>query len=406
MKRIEEEKLGEININIRLVYVTTVPDTIRAFLMGGHIDFMKSAGFEVICVSSPGKALDEAGRYNEVGVHGIKMTRGITPVSDLRGLVSLYFLFRRIKPEVVNLSTPKASLLGSVAAWAARVPVRIYMNRGTVFVNDRGVKRLVLKWVERLTSRLCHQTIFVSNSQMEFARREKTVSKKKGIVLRSGACELNAARFDPERGDIKEKAAVLREGLGLPGREKGALTVGYVGRLERDKGIIELSAAWGVLREKYPNIYLLLVGPWDTERVDNAVLEIKGRFERDGRVVPVGYVEDVAPYYLLMDVLIFPSHREGFPYAPMEAAAMRLPVVATDAIGCVDAVVSGETGFLVPRGDVGSLCDAVARLLDDPSLRRRLGGAGRERCVRDFSPEPIREALADEYKRLLKERSL
>lgn len=389
---------------IKLLYVTTVPETIRAFLRGSHIDFMKSSGFEVICVSSPGKELDDVGRHNDVQVFGIRMTRGINPIVDLKALFSLYSLFRRIRPDVVNLSTPKASLIGSIAAWLARVPVRIYMNRGTIFINYRGPKRAVYRMLERLTSALCHRTIFVSRSQMEFAKRERTILKDKGIVLISGVCEIDTVRFDPDREDIRKTAATIRERFGLPKNGEGTTVIGYVGRLERDKGIVELSKVWELLRKRYPKTFLLLVGPWDMEKMNGTVLKIKEKFERDERVRLAGHVEDVVPYYSIMDLLLFPSHREGFPYAPMEAAAMMIPTVATEVMGCVDAVVEGETGILAPKidGDEGieAIFNATAGLIDDPDLRKRLGEAGRKRCIRDFSPEKIRRALVDEYRRL------
>jgi glycosyltransferase involved in cell wall biosynthesis len=372
---------------IKLVYITTIPDTIRAFLKGGHIELMKASGFEVVCVSSPGEKLDDVSRHNDIEVIGIEMTRkGLTPITDLKGLVSLYLFFRRYRPDIVNMSTPKAAFLSSMAAWLARVPVRIYLNRGVLFVNFRGLKRLILKMVDRIPSLFCHQTIFVSKSLKEFAIQEGTVSN----------------RFDPDRSTIKEAALAIVKKIDIPAKKEGAMVIGFVGRLERDKGISELLEIWERLKDEYPNIYLLLVGPWDMVKMTGEGLEIKKIFDNDNRVVQSGFVEDVAPYYTLMDILLFPSHREGFPNVPMEAVAMEVPVVASNVVGCVDAVVNGETGFLVPKGDVDAFIDAVIKLLNDTALRRKFGKAGRERCIREFSPQPIWEALIAEYMRLLK----
>ena len=388
---------------IKLVYLTTIPDTIWAFLKGGHIEFMKSSGFEVVCVSSPGKKLDAVGHHDKVAVFGIKMSRGITPLVDLKGLISLYLFFLRSRPDIVNMSTPKAAFLGSIAAWLARVPVRIYLNRGTLFVNDRGLKKHLFKTMERATTALCHQTIFVSKSQMEFAIQEGTVSKESGIVLCSGMSNgIDTDRFDPDRPEIKEAALAIVKNIGIPAKKEGVMIIGFVGRLERDKGISELLEIWERLKDEYSNIYLLLLGPWDTVKMNSEGFKIKKRFDNDDRAIQSGFVNDVAPYYTLMGILLFPSHREGFPNVPMEAAAMEVPVVATSVVGCVDAVMDGETGFLVPRGDVDALFDSTAKLLNNPNLQKRFGKAGRERCIRDFSPEPIWEALVAEYMRLLK----
>jgi glycosyltransferase involved in cell wall biosynthesis len=127
--------------------------------------------------------------------------------------------------------------------------------------------------------------------------------------------------------------------------------------------------------------------------------------DRDPRVHQTGRVDDVVPYYRLMSLCVFPSYREGFPNVPMEAAAMGLPVVATRVVGCVDAVVDGTTGTLVPPRDAAALATAVGRYLEDPELGRRHGAAGRARVLRDFQQKPIWEALATEYRRLLYSRA-
>jgi len=162
-----------------------------------------------------------------------------------------------------------------------------------------------------------------------------------------------------------------------------------------------IEPAWRTISQEFPSTVLLLVGGWDAALpVPDAVRE---RLERDERVIVTGHVDDVVPYLEAMDLLLFPSRREGFPNAPMEAAAMGLPVVATRVVGCVDAVEDGVTGTLVPYGDVASFAAAIRRYLQDDALRETHGQAGRRRVLSSFQPERVWKSVYEEYRRLVAE---
>jgi glycosyltransferase involved in cell wall biosynthesis len=205
-------------------------------------------------------------------------------------------------------------------------------------------------------------------------------------------------RFDRAKVDATATGA-LPDGLQRLAAERDAIVVGYVGRLARDKGIEVLWRAWARIREEYAGAHLLLVGPWEREApVSDAC---RHALESDDRVHLTGDVPDVVPYYRLMSMFVLPSFREGFPNAPMEAAAMGLPVIATRVVGSVDAVEDGVTGLLVPPRDADALAAAMRTYLDAPDLRRRHGDAGATRVRTDFRQEVIWDALLQEYRRLL-----
>ena len=180
--------------------------------------------------------------------------------------------------------------------------------------------------------------------------------------------------------------------------------IGYVGRFTSDKGLPELMAAFRLVRKSFPDAVLLLVGSY--EEGDPVPPETRAAIESDPNVIRVDFTPEIATYYLVMDMLVLPTHREGFPNVVLEAQAASRPVVTTNATGASDSICDGVTGVLVPVGDAVALADALMKLLSDPELAQRMGRAGRERVIREFRRETIWEALADLYCNLLQQRGL
>ncbi len=386
---------------VTLVHITTVPQTLG--FLRGQVGYMHSRGFGVHAISSPGPHLDTFGCEEGVTTHAVPISRTISPFQDLVSLLRLYRLLRRQRPTIASVSTPKAGLLGAIAAWSARVPVLVFLWQGSITEGASGLRRWLYRFLEQLTASLCHQVICVSPSLLAFTQREGIVSATKGAVMAKGTVNgIDAKRFDPARVELPSRAKALCRQFAIP---EGTPVIGFVGRLCADKGLDDLAAAWQGLREHPTAPILLLVGAWEPE--DPVSRQTKTLLADDRRVRFAGHVEDIVPYYRVMSVLTLPTRgTEGLPYAPMEAAAMGLSVVATSTVGCIDAVVDGVTGTLVPPRDPKALAEAIRRYLDDPKLRREHGQAGRERVLRDFRPEDIWEATYQEYVRLLRERGL
>lgn len=365
----------------------------------GTFEMLRDAGYESTLVSSPGEQLERIGRDAGVQYAAIPIRREIAPLHDLLSLWRYYRLMRQVRPRLTDVATPKAGLLGGLAAWLSRVPCRVYTLCGLRLETTTGLKRILLTITERIACGCAHRVICVSPSLRQRVIELNLVSADKTVVLGSGSVRgIDVLRFSPEMCASAHKEE-LAKSLGI---SADAQVVGFVGRLTRDKGIRELLTAFSQLRLKRPGLRLLLVG--DLEDGDPVEVIVRQQMETDPGIVRVGFVADAAPYYALMDVLVLPTYREGLGYAPLEAQACGIPVVTTTATGAVDSVVDGVTGFHVPVGDCEVLAARIDQLLSDPELRSRMGQKGRERVVQEFRHEVVGQALLEEYECLLRAR--
>ncbi len=372
--------------------------------MIGQIRFMRDKGFEVHVASGPGPELDYMVRTENIPVHPLKMKRGLSPLGDLLALLQLYFLFIRMKPTIVHGSTAKGGPLSMIASALAQIPIRVYTIRGLIIEVGSGLMKKIFRALEWLACRCASQILAVSRSVTDKLIQEKLCGSDKIKVLENGSSMGvdTENRFNP---DLVSEADVetLRNRIGIPA---DVLVLGFVGRIVRDKGVVELAAAWQKLRLQCENVFLLIIGPLEPQ--DPVPAKILQEFWTDPRVIIVDFVhnEDMPRYYRIMDFVILPTYREGFPNVALEAAAMELPVLATSVTGCVDAVVDGVTGILVPAHDSAALEQGMRMYIHDEKRRRSHGKAGRQRAISDFRPELLWKAQYQEYIRLLGEKGI
>lgn len=363
----------------RLIHVVTVPLSLVFFR--GQVGFFRKLGLEIEMVCSPGPGLEEFARREQVVVHPLPMERRITPVADLVALARMVKLFRERKPDLVHAHTPKGGLLGVLAARAVGVPC-IYQLRGLRLATARGMMRRVLSVTERLACGLADEVISNSESLRREAIELGVVPPERIRVLGRGSSNGVDARgrFDPSRVPAQARRE-LRGRCGIPFE---APVVLFVGRVVRDKGIVELVEAWFLVRARFPEAHLIIVGPWESE--DPVPESVRQAMRPEAGIHVVGPTDDVAPWYAAADVVVLPTHREGFPNVLLEAAAMGLPVVATRVAGCVDCVLEERTGLFVPVASPGALATALGRYLQDPALRVRHGSAARAHVLETFDP--------------------
>lgn len=381
----------------RLVYVTTHGVSALG-LMRGQLALMRERGFEVIVIASPSAELDAVAIREDVQTVGIPMEREISPLTDFRSLLYLIRELRQLKPDIVNAGTPKAGVLGMLAAFIARVPSRIYTLRGLRLETTRGLKAFILSMAERVAAACAQRVVCVSHSLRAAYLQRRLARASKCMVLGSGSSNgVNVRRFQLTDAQHAE-ARAIRERHGIPA---DAPVIGFVGRLTRDKGIVELYDAFRELKLNIPDLRLMLVG--DFESGDPVPAATVAGLRSDPNVTITGFVANTELYFDCMSLLAFPSYREGFPNVPLEAAASGLPVVGFAATGTVDAVLDGVTGTIVPCGDTTALASAIQRYLTDDLLKFRHGDAGRQRVAREFRNETVWNALIDLYISLLPE---
>jgi glycosyltransferase involved in cell wall biosynthesis len=365
------------------VLTTTWPTSADAFYRP-LIDEFHNRGYEVHIVTSDGPEVPHL-RERADAVHIVPMARTISPLADVRALWTWARLLRKIKPALVLGGTPKAALLGLVAARMTRVPRRAYFLLGLRLEGTSGTLHRVLSTTEWLTSWSSNVILAVSPS---LAARYQELHLAAGRPIQvphhgstHGVDTHHFCPVPPERSFI--------HGVGLDPDVPTAL---FIGRLTADKGPETLIGALDLLEQEGSSLQVLVLGAQNEE--DSSAY--RRRFETCTTSVRViDDVPDVRPYIAAADLLVLPTRREGMPNVVLEAAAMGVPAVTTTATGAVDSVVDGETGILVPPDDPGSLAQAISRLLTDPELRRTMGESARTRAVKLFQPKDVALAIAD-----------
>lgn len=381
----------------KLIRITTIPLSLEK-LLEGQLDFMNSY-FEVVAVSSNLLALQKVAEKEGVRCFHIPLTRKITPFQDVIATFKLYRFLKKEAPEIVHTHTPKAGIVGMLAARMAGVPIRLHTIAGLPLMETKGYKRKLLLWIERLTYTLATKVYPNSKGLQEFVLQEKLVTKAKLKVIGNGGSNgINTLYFDPNSVKEEDKNQLLNK----IGATPGAFTFVFIGRMVKDKGLIELIEAFAQLHLRKNNIQLLLVGPMEQD-LDPLSQELIEQMQAHPKIFFMGYQEDVRPFLRASDLLVFPSYREGFPNVVLQALAMELPAIVTNINGCNEIITDGWNGLVIPKRDTKALLTAMEFLLDNPIIYQQLKNKARASILDRFDQKALWNALYQEYQKLLEE---
>ena len=361
-------EMRESKCMYKICFVTTISLTLKSFVLELAKAMHETGDFEIHFVCDYDaefkKLLPEYIHYQP-----ISMKRGMS-LDGIKAIREMKRYFKKEKFDLVQYSTPNAASYASIAARLAKIPCRLYCQWGIAYVGFRGIKRSILKLIERMVCKFSTKVEPDSFGNLRFSHEEKLYNADKSCVIWNGSASgVNLHKFDISHKhkwnqEIRNKYAIPED----------AVVYTFIGRITKDKGINELFAAAKSLISEKKDVYLLLVGNMErSESVDSGLYRWT---QEESRVIYCGYTNEVEKYLAASDVYLLPSYREGFGSAVVEAEAMGVAVIVSDIPGPTDAMISGKTGILTPKADAKALYDNMLYMYNNPTLRNEYGANG------------------------------
>lgn len=384
---------------MKLIHVFSIFTTAESFF-DGQFKYLTDQGYEIVMVSSNSSNTDAFCKRNGIRFVPMEIPRSVSPIAIAKAVKQLCSLIREEKADAVFGHTPVGALCAMLAARICCVKNRVYYRHGVIYTTMHGIKRSVFKAEEQFVARLATSIIDVSHSLSKLAVTDSLNSATKQNVIGHGTCGGIDAQniFSPKLIDVS-KLHKLKIDLSI---EKADIVFGFCGRICKDKGIPELVDAFQMFQRKYSdlNAKLLLIGIMDDR--DILPQTIKNTITSNKDIVVSGWIKkcDIPYYYSLLDVFIFPSHREGFGMCVLEASAMEKPILDSRAHGCVDAIVEHETGEYIDLSSE-SICRGMEMMLD-ADLRKQFGENGRKQVLEWYDFKVMWPLVSDLYKKILK----
>ena len=375
----------------KLVILTTVPLSL-ATLIKGQPKYL-SQFFDITLISSSDRVISDIEAYEGVKVHTIDMTREITPFQDLKALFKIFVYLSQNRPDIIYSFTPKAGLLGMIASYFARVPVRVHNIVGMPLIEASGNKKRLLKIIEKITYFFSTNLFCNSYGLKEYI--QKNLTKKNVKVVGNGS--INGIDMELFRDTFTQtQKDELRDSLNI---QKDDFVLLFVGRVVKDKGINELIQAFSILDKKYNNLKLLIVGDFEEHLnpIESKSIEI---MRSNQNIIQVGFQKDVRPYLGVSSLFVLPSYREGLPNSLLEAGSFGIPLLATDINGCNEVIRDRENGILIKPKSVESLVDGISLLVENKQLYNRIKKSVRESIEDRYSQIFFWESLKNELESL------
>ena len=379
----------------KICFISTIPSTLRTFVLKTAIYLHENTDWDISFICSEDEEF--ASELPEfIHYFPVPMERGIS-LSGLKSMLQMKNIFVKEKFDLIQYSTPNASLYAALAGKLAGIPVRLYCQWGMVYVGFEGIKRQVFKAIEKIVCKLSTWIEPDSVSNLNFAHEENLYPQTKGSVIWNGsACGINLEKFDISQ-KIKYRKDI-REKYNFP---EDSFVYGFVGRITKDKGINELLAAFKQIYESNSNVYLMMVGT--TEKDDTVDESLFLWSKKCEHVIYTGFTDIVEQYLSAMDTYILPSYREGFGMGVVEAEAMGVPVIVTSIPGPVDAMKENETGIVVKKGSIKELLRAMKKLYEDKHIRKEYSSNAYDFAINNFEQKKLFGKILLDRKRLLGE---
>lgn len=360
-------------------------------LYRGQLEYLADSGCDLTLICGGESSELDILRARNVGtVIDCGLVRKPSVWPDSLSLFKLiwHFLFNRY--DLVVSTTPKALLLGSVAAFVTCQPRRVSFFQGRVYENFEGLKRKIYTLLDRIVVVCSQEVIFVSKSLMADFVKDIPSATKKGRIIGGGSGNgVCADRFAPDAVSA-DAVAKIRKNLGVKDTDFIVLSAG---RICEDKGLNEIAEVASLVAEKVTNVCFIMLGGVE----DNKVFERLSGLRKRGVVIHVDFVSDMAPYFALADIHLFLSHREGFGNVAIEAAAMGVPTFAFDVVGVRDSVAEGVSGLRFKLGDSESVAKTILKFIQEPESMLTQFEGSREWAVKNFSRENVWENYKDFY---------
>lgn len=350
---------------IKIARITTVPISLRK-LLPGQLQFMNQY-FDMNAISSSDSHLSIFEKEEGVRVFKVNMIRKPSILKDLVALFNLYATLNRIKPHIVHTHTPKAGLLGMLSSYLIGVKIRIHTVAGIPWINMTGVKRYFYFCIEWFTYKLSTNVLSNSLNQLEFIVSNGLIKREKIDIIGNGSSNGIDLTYYQLNDSINKKGDTIRNKFNI----KNEKVIIFVGRIVKDKGIEVLVNAFELLDQYFGNVKLILVGPYEND-LDPISDSVYNKIQTNDKIISVGYVEDVRPYYAISDILAFPSFREGFPNVLLQAGAMGLPIVASNINGCNEIIEENVNGVLFTAGDHLALYNSIKKVFEDSEYFNKL----------------------------------
>lgn len=382
----------------RICFCTTIPSTIRSFLVPLSRYLVDKENYDVTFICNTTDTLDV---YLDEHTHYIPvpMKRGIA-FDGLKAIWRFYKIFKREKFDIVQYSTRNAATYASIAAWMAGIKTRIFCQWGMMFIAMKGLKRWLLKLDDKMVCALSTDIETESFTIREEAIREKIYKPEKSVVIWNGsACGVDTRKYDMTMKPMWRKE--YREKYGIP---ESSTLFGYCGRITRDKGLNELFGAFRELIEKkQEDAYLMIIGAYDNaQTIDPALFSWA---QNNERVLFTGYTKEVPQHYSALDVFCSLSYREGFGLVVIEAAGMGVPAIVTDCPGQIDTITNNKTGVHVPVHNVSQVVDAMEFYIHHPECTREMGIQARKEVEEKYEQQTLFAKLAEHRDELIAKHS-